>query len=144
MIKVFKTLIALTFLFSTISFMSCNDNNDTNVNCEQSVCTEEFRTILILVKDQNQNAVALDSFQTINTANGEDVTVSVSNSGLEMARQFGQYPLLNDSSLDTNEEIEVRFKGFIDNQEVINGLYKVSSDCCHINLVSGNVEFILQ
>jgi hypothetical protein len=144
MIKVFKTLIALTFLFSTISFISCNDNNDTNLNCEQSVCTEEFRTILILVKDQNQNAVALDSFQTINTANGEDVTVTVSSSALDMARQFGQYPLLNDLSIDVNEEIEVQFKGFINNQEVINGLYKVSSDCCHINLVSGNVEFMLQ
>lgn len=134
--KLLKSFALLIILFTTLIYNSCNSNDD----CEKTACTEEFRTILVSIKDQNQNPIALDSFEVINLQNGNKMTVSLSASGFEMAQQSGQYPLVNDLSLKTNQERQVQFKGFIDNQEVINSTYKVSTDCCHINLVSGNLN----
>ncbi|WP_162819925.1 hypothetical protein [Kordia sp. SMS9] len=71
------------------------------------------------------------------------MTILLSASGFEIAQQLGQYPLLDDGSLEANQERQVQFKGFINNQEVISSTYTVSTDCCHINLVSGTVELTL-
>jgi len=55
------------------------------------------------------------------------------------------YPIYNDSYVGVMrfENRALVFKGFIDNQEVVTANYVVTSDCCHVSLVSGNVEIIL-
>ncbi len=144
MIKSLKPFIVVLFLIIATILASCNNNDDdSNSGCENTVCTEEFRTIIVTIKDQSQNSVVLDSFKVINIENGDDMTVLLSSSELEMAQQSGQYPLLNDSSLEINQERKVQFKGFINNQEVINSTYTVSTNCCHINLVSGVLDLTL-
>ena len=143
MIKLLRPFLIIVSLFIVTIPISCNNDDDSNSDCENMVCTFEFRTIVISIKDQNQNAVALDSFKVINIENNDDMTILLSASGFEMAQQFGQYPLLDDGSLEVNQELEVQFKGFINNQEVISSNYTVSTDCCHINLVSGTLELTL-
>ena len=40
----------------------------------------------------------------------------------------------------SNREFEINFKGYIENQDIINSDYKVGADCCHIILISGDPE----
>ncbi|WP_046746166.1 hypothetical protein [Kordia zhangzhouensis] len=143
MIKSLRLFLIITSLFIITIPISCNNDDDSNSDCGNVVCTLEFRTIVISIKDQNQNPVALDSFEVINIENNDDMTILLSTSEFEMAQQFGQYPLLNDTSLEVNQEREIQFKGFINNQEVISSIYTVSTDCCHISLVSGTLELTL-
>ncbi|AXG70375.1 hypothetical protein KORDIASMS9_02614 [Kordia sp. SMS9] len=143
MIKSMRPFLIITSLFIATLLISCNNDDDSNSDCENVPCTTEFITIVISIKDQNQNPVALDSYEVINIETNEDMTILLSASGFEIAQQLGQYPLLDDGSLEANQERQVQFKGFINNQEVISSTYTVSTDCCHINLVSGTVELTL-
>jgi hypothetical protein len=138
--KILNVMLLPFLLFAQIS---CNNDNDSNSPCEDVFCTLDFRTIIVIVKDQNENPVALDSFQVIDLENGNDITILLSPSNFITAQQTGKYPLVNDGSIDENQEKQVQFIGFIENQEVVRNNYVVNKDCCHINLTSGNNELSL-
>ena len=84
-----------------------------------------------------------DSFSLVNTENGKDMTVSISTPGLEMAQEQGQYPLINDQSLDLNQELQVQFKGFQNKEQVVSSTYTIQKDCCHVSVTAGNLQLIL-
>jgi len=128
--------------FLAIFQLSCN-GDDSNSDCKSVNCTDVFITINVSIKDQNQNPVALDSFEVTNLKNGTDLTISLSPSKLVMAQQLGQYPLVTDGTVNENQELELQFKGFINNQEVVISNYTVGADCCHVFLVSGDLELVL-
>ncbi len=71
------------------------------------------------------------------------MTILLSPSGLEMAQQLGQYPLVTDGVVDINQELQLQFKGSINGQEVIVSNYTVCADCCHMDLVSGDLQLVL-
>ncbi|MCH2034201.1 MAG: hypothetical protein MK202_11890 [Tenacibaculum sp.] len=141
--KITQYYLSIILLVTALSFSSCTDNNDPNAKCEDLFCTEEFRTILISIKDQNQTPVIIDSFKVIDLSNDNDITIPVSASGLQLYQQNGQYPLVNDMSFEQNVKTQIQFFGYKDNQEIINEKYTVSTDCCHISLVSGTIEIML-
>lgn len=95
------------------------------------------------VKDQNENPVALDSFEVIDLENENKMTILLSPPEYNTAQENGAYPLVNDGSLDINQKKQIRFKGYINNQEVINQNYNIGKDCCHIYLISGAVALSL-
>ena len=132
----------LILLVAIPILISCN-TDDSRSNCDNISCTEEFRTIIVSIKDENQNPVALDSFEVLLTENGNNIAMSFSTSEFEEVQQLGEYPLVNDASFDLNQEVQIEFIGFIDEEQVVNEIYVVSTDCCHINLVSGTLEIIL-
>ncbi|MEM9142043.1 MAG: hypothetical protein AAGA86_03585 [Bacteroidota bacterium] len=125
--------------------IACNsdDNDDTDAACADTLCTAIFIRILVSVKDQDQDPVILDAFEVINVANGADMTIALSASELEGAKEFGQYPLVQDGTLALNETRHIQFKGFINGAEVITSTYTVSTDCCHVGLDSGDLELTL-
>ena len=140
MIKPFKLFaIALALCMATLQ-ISCNNDDDANTDCQNTICTLVLIRLLVTVTDQNQDPVALDSFQVIETETGNDITISLSASEFADAQQLGQYPLIEDGILGENQERELEFKGFINNQEVVAGTYTVATDCCHVGLVSGDIE----
>lgn len=132
----------LLIILSVYVLLGCN--NDDTIDCSTIGCTEQFVTITVSIKDQNQNPVSLDYFEVINMENGSDITIGLSPSGLALAQQFGQYPLVEDGGVENNQEMSVQFKGFINNQEVISSNYIVGADCCHVSLISGERELILE
>ena len=136
-------LVILLSFFQT----SCNTDDDvpddSNAVCEGAICTAIFVRIIVSVMDGNQNPVALDSFTVTNLANGSDMTIALSPEELEGARETGLYPLTEDGVLDVNEEREIQFRGFINNQEVLSNKYTVSTDCCHVGLDAGVQEIVL-
>ena len=121
-------------------FAGC-ENNTAN-DCTDQACTEEFRTITVTIKDSENNPVVLDSFKVTNLENGDDLTRELNNFEFEAMREKGVYPLFGDEYARdfSNKEVEINFKGYIDNQEIINSDYKVGADCCHVILISGNPE----
>jgi len=128
------------FLFLLLLFAGC-ENNDLN-DCANQACTMEFRTITVTIKDSEKNPVALDSFKVTNLENGDDLSRELNNTEFEAMRENGVYPLFGDEYARdfNNKEVEINFKGYIENQDIVNSYYKVGADCCHIMLISGDPE----
>ena len=59
-------------------------------------------------------------------------------------KQNGTYPLFGDEYQQSyaNTEIQVNFKGIINNQIIIDKNFIVGADCCHVNLISGNTNIV--
>ena len=129
-------------LFTTLLATSCSDNkmdNDkSDCNLIDIVCTEEFRSITLEIVDINDNPVILDSFKTTREDTGEEIE---SNENLH--QNF--YPIINDNYQNeiAQKEINLKFTGFINNIEVLSTNYVVSADCCHIELISGKTKIVL-
>ncbi len=146
MINSNKLILVTLSLFVSLWQSSCNsddDNDNANAQCEDTFCTDIFIRLNVSVTDQNQNPVALDSFTVTNLANGNDMTITLSDTEFANAQDTGLYPLTQDGILDTNQERQLQFKGFINDQEVVSGDYIVSTDCCHIGLDTGDLELSL-
>ena len=117
---------ALTFVI----IQACS-NNDTLF-----VCTEEFRTVGV-----NISGGELTEFFTLHNENQDTLrhTDTFQNGNSTF------YPVLTDAF---QEELEGReesftFKGLIDDQIVVDEVYVIKADQCHIELVSGKTEISL-
>ena len=140
----FKLCLLALCLFLLFFQISCNNNDeDANTDCSNIACTEVYITLVVTIEDQNQNPVALEYFEVINLANGSDVTISLSPSQLASAQATGQYPLVADGGIEKNQELQLQFKGFVNSQEVISSNYTAGADCCHVSLISGDVQLTL-
>jgi hypothetical protein len=138
-----KNLVCLgLFLF----LLGCNNgDDDNNSECNNIACTEEFVTITVLVKDDLGNAVALDDIKVTNFENGNDITREISDLEWQLFRQSGTYPLFGDEYAKDyqNIELEINFKGFINDLEGVNANFIVGADCCHVILVSGDTNLFI-
>lgn len=147
MINSNKLFLATLSLFLSLSQNSCDidddSNDDRNAVCEGTICTAIFIQINVSVTDKDENPVALDSFTVTNLANGNDMTITLSDQELADAQETGLYPLTQDGILDVNQVRQVQFRGFIANQEVVSGDYTISTDCCHVGLDSGDLQLRL-
>ncbi|MBC7000719.1 hypothetical protein [Cytophaga sp. FL35] len=132
-------LLLLPLIAATL-FVSCSNHDDSDQDCGQVICIAEFVRILVSVTDENQNPILLDSFEVVNLENGKNITIQLSTEEFEGLREYGKYPLIEDGILGLNEERIIQFRGFIDNQEVVGEAYTVGTDCCHVGLVSGNLQ----
>ena len=133
-----KLVLILTFGF----FISCNED-DSN-NCSDLICTTEFKIITTSVMNADSEIVILDDFKVIDSDNEEDVTISESLYSLELAQETGQYPIVADGSIELNKKRKMTFIGFINNQEVIRSSYEAEEECCGVNLISGNLDLIIE
>lgn len=122
---------------------SCDNNDDPGTACLDTVCTLIFISVFITIEDTDQNPVVLDSFEVIDVATGAPVELAASENDLEIGRQQGFYPLVDDLSFGLREQHTLLFRGFMDGQEVIQSTYEVATDCCHVGLNSGDLELVL-
>jgi len=140
----FKIFLRAICLLLVLFQISCNNTDeDSKTDCTNIACTEVYVTLVITLKDQNQNPVALDSFKVINLENGSDETILLSPTELVHAQEFGRYPLIADGGIDKNQELQLQFKGFVNSQEVISSNYTAGTDCCHVSLIAGDVQLTL-
>ena len=130
-------LLLLVVFVSIFIFISCDEDE----NCNDTICTTEFVVITITVKDQNQNPVILDSIQIINKVSR--IPLTPFSSDLVAAPESGQYALISDGDIDDNQTLELEFKGFKNGTEIINKDYIVAADCCHVRLISGELELVV-
>lgn len=125
----------------TLFLLGISCNND-KTDCDGVVCTEEFRTIIVSIKDPMGNPVALDKFEVFDLDSGEDITREINANEFELMQQLGTYPIFGDeySATYKNSSVIINFKGFVANEEIVNVNFKVGADCCHVYLIEGITE----
>ncbi len=138
--------VLLLVAFLAMGLYSCKKDDTSDPACENTFCTEQYVSFQVVIKDQNQMSVALDAFEVMDLDNDADYTITLSNAAFEAAQQSGIYPLVEDLQLQTigfNKERRIRFRGFINSRQVIQADNVVQTDCCHIDITSGNLELTL-
>lgn len=130
-----------TYIFLLL-LLGCNGDKS---DCADTFCTENFVTITVFINDTSDNPVALDRFEVLIIESGIDITRIVNESEFEIMKQYGTYPLFGDEYQQSyvNTEVQVNFKGIINNQVIVNENFTVGADCCHVNLISGNTNIIV-
>lgn len=133
--------------FLSIFLVACNDNDDAEQqDCSEAICTLNFVTITVSVKDASGEPVSLDNYEIIDNETGENLAADFNGDEYQYLKEQGFYPILSDANRIQyqNSTATLTFKGVIDNKEVINETYEVAADCCHVNLISGNTEIVLE
>ena len=121
-------LIALAPLFM---YTSCNKGHDHNArNCDDVICTMMFAAVSTEVQDANGNKVTLDEAYTIRTSTGEKITYKNSE---------GYYTVLDESYLKQlqNATDKFQFVGIKDGVKLVDEVFTISADCCHVSKVEG-------
>lgn len=123
--------VAAIMLFAFSSCREC-DKGD----CSKVLCTSDIRTVTIMVKDAQGNAIVLDDHYTIRQSTQE--TIRNNNfSGID-----GSYPVLSDEYLLPlqNDQDDFIFIGIKNGVEVVRETFTISADCCHVQHVGGSRE----
>ncbi|WP_276133787.1 hypothetical protein [Polluticoccus soli] len=132
---------ALVVCFSPLFiYMSCKDSTTSpGKGCNGVICTMEFRGITLQVNDNEGNPVKLDEAYTIRVKTGEQITHDANSTTI------GSYTVLDDGYQKklAQSTAEFRFVGKRGGQEVVNELYTISADCCHISKQSGKTDVTL-
>jgi hypothetical protein len=89
--------------------------------------------------------VALDSFKVVDLRTGRDLTIQPDDQTFQLMREQGNYPVFSDkySQEYKQQQLDLKFSGFIEGEEVGNEVYKIGADCCHVYHVSGDLELVL-
>lgn len=121
----YKLIILCPIILAAL-FQSCK---------EETACTEEFRTIGITITGDS-----LTDFYTIRISNSDTIRIS-----LDGYPNNQTYPILNDSyqSVIANSQESFNFIGEFNDTFVVNEVFVISADNCHIDKVSGKSEVSL-
>lgn len=115
----------------SVFITACNKVTDKN-DCKDAICTAMFAAVNVGIRDSNNIQVELTDYYTVNTKNNDTIRpVST--------WPDGYYTVLDDNYLQKmyNQGIDFRFIGFRNNAVVVNELFTISADCCHISKVAG-------
>lgn len=131
-------LLLLSLGIMAIALASCDKGK---ANCNNVVCTMEYRMISVRIVDANDSAVVLDDHFTIRKKTGDTAArfsgyVSPDNS----------YTVVGDEQTKNlyNSQEPYRFVGIKNGAVVVDEEYIISADCCHISKVSGKGKVIVQ
>ncbi len=117
---------------------SCHKDDYPSV-CGNPVCTEIFKAVMVQVKDANGNPVKLDDYYTVRLSTEERV------SGPGSTPENGMYVVVDDNfiSILMDKTEGFKFVGIKNGVEVVNEIYQVTGDCCHVNKDSGKDEVVI-
>jgi hypothetical protein len=131
-------------IFLTFALLACSGDDEGNpTDCpSNTACTLDFRTLMVTITDSDDRPVVLDDYMVTEVATGKDITIEPTDYQWEQFREDGEYPLFSDqySQEYQNQEVEIRFIGYVDGEEVVRADYTVGADCCHIHLVEGDTS----
>lgn len=133
-----KKLVYLLFV-SCLFAISCGETDEQPGNtfdeCPANLgCTEIFVSLIFSPKNNNNQAISLDSFYTQNLDNGNTYNVQHND-----AQQTNSYTVITDGQLSeiNKEGTKIRFTGLQGDQVVIQQDFVVGHDCCHVTAVNG-------
>lgn len=138
--SIFSKTPVLAMAIACLSAASCNTARKVTACPEDVVCTQLFAGINVYVTDANTAPVLFDDFYTINTTTGETIRLEPNRGGM------GHYTVLDDSYRKKlqNRTDRFQFVGVKNNQRIVEELYTISADCCHISKVSGRDTVVLK
>jgi hypothetical protein len=139
MLSKIKIILTSVILISLLS-IKCDDDNRSN--CEFALCTEEFRSVVLIIKyNTDHSPYLLSDYKVIRMSDNKDIT-PISDS---FSTSQGYYPVANDikKELFKFKDVKVEFKGYLNSNLVIQRQFTITADCCHISLVEGNTLILI-
>lgn len=141
-----KQLLLLCLVLVGLS--NCNRNEDDLpelINCASVACTNEFVTLTVSVKDQDGVLIPLDRYEVIDLKTAEEITPELTSEQLSTARRLAQYPMYSDAFLTGNQNTyrDIVFRGFINEEKLVEAEYRILTDCCHVSVAAGNTNVII-
>lgn len=144
LIKQMKKILLLTLSIIAFGINSCEKSNVDNSECSpEMACTAIFKIITVKILNQNQEPVILDNFEVIETSTGNDVTPKNAYP-VDLIHQYGTYPIATDGGVEKLQTKTLEFRGYIGTDMIVKEQYVVKGGCCHIELVSGNLDVTVQ
>lgn len=142
----------ISTLFISLIILACNKNSRVSDDCESKckpnrVCTEEFRSLMVQVINPSHAGVELDSFKVVRL---KDKKVILDNLKWQqhpgVSYKPGVYLIFSDGYMNETSVCgeDFKFEGYLKDKVVGEGLFKITHDCCHINLVSGNTKIVIR
>ncbi|PKD16614.1 hypothetical protein APR41_07330 [Salegentibacter salinarum] len=128
----------ILFIGIILFTFSCGEDDSGECN---GICTEEFKSINVEITDSEENPVVLDSTSLTDITNNREVDL---NSTGDIENGF--YTIFNDNLLPEykNEEIDLLFKGFQEENLIVEQEYRIGADCCHVYPISGPLVIQLE
>ncbi len=127
-------------LFSASSCERKNDNTkDKSPKCPpNTICTMMFAAVNTQVKDKAGASIVFDEVYTLRESNNEIIKYEQRNTN-------GSYTVLDDSYRSEIENTSDNFRlvGKMNGQTVMNELFVIKADCCHVSKVSGKSEIVI-
>ena len=131
----------LIFICCIFFLESCDKEKRQGVNC-----TANFASIEVIIKNGLNIPVALDSFKVVRSIDSKNVTVEFTTRDFEIMHMLGSYPITNDGYKVqlSNKRMEVVFIGSKGGKTIVNEKYTIGADQCHVRLIAGNREVIVE
>ncbi len=136
-----KIPIKIIILVSLFSIM-CSDNDSDRFSCDSAICTEEFRSIILTIKHSSKNTpYVLTDYKVLRVLDNKEITIPQDS----YETSNGYYPVANDSQKEMFrfKHVELVFKGYLNNDLVVQRRFTVTADCCHISLLEGETSINL-
>jgi hypothetical protein len=117
-------------------------DNDNRINCDFAICTDIFKFVVISIRHESDStAYLLTNYKVIRISDNKDITIIDNN----LTDNQGYYIITNDSKKDIfiNKNVEVEFKGYLNDNLVLQTRLTITADCCHVSLVNGDYKFYI-
>ncbi|MCH5685840.1 hypothetical protein LWM68_17255 [Niabella sp. W65] len=132
--------------------LACNKKAGVGDDCESGckpnrVCTEEFRSLMVQVVNSSHAGVELDSFKVVRVRDNKMIVDNVQwQQPAGVSYQPGVYLVYSDAYMDKTSVCgeDFEFRGYLKDKVVANKTYTIAHDCCHINLVSGDIKIVIE
>lgn len=131
----------LLAFFMTSTLLSCEEKT-TNSECENRICTEEFRALVIKFADNKGAAAEVKDFSVFNQRTGEKVNA---NSSIGANLPKGSYVIIDDGDTkrlsEAGDELKITATSVVTNQTKFAIVKVKGGKCaCHIEKVSGTEQ----
>jgi hypothetical protein len=142
-----KDMRALFLPLILLLLFSCSKSDDKSCSCSDAPCTDQFVSIVVKIIDKSGNPVSLDYYRTYKALSGYEIDIQSKKSSWEdsIGKARGSYVVVNDAQseiIDVCGELFM-FIGKKDGKIIVKENYVIRNDCCHVNLVSGKREVII-
>jgi hypothetical protein len=113
-----------------------------NTNCENVICTQDFKSYAITVENKSMIALPLILHVTDMNANVQIHSTNTPDSGTsDRFTIFTDLDMQHINQLNLGEQFRVDF--IIGSSIVKTEIYSFSKDCCHFSKISGNDHVVV-
>lgn len=113
----------------------------TDEGCGDVICTENIAEVYLEVVDASGQVVLLDNYYSEDKAGNKLPSYMYEYNDVNKV-----YTVINDGWLSGNENTSstIKFIGFKNGVEVVNEVFDIQADCCHISKVNGKEKVVIR
>ena len=116
-----------------------------SLDCDGVGCQKNIVVIYATIKRADGSAVVLTNSKLVRLSDNK-IIVTYDFPSLQPGSSTGlQYNLIDDSyrKVFAGKKIDVEFQGFIENNRIVSRTFTITADCCHVSLVNGNLDILI-